>query len=137
MPAKHATVPDDAFTTKTRRTLDRLTDEPASETGSTTSAHGSTVMPEGGVTVSQQKGGRVSQEEGDTVLLSSRVVGKSGGEKTTFYLRPDQLDKLDELVYQYKKRTGRRINRNDVVRQLVDQADVEALLGVQGSARQG
>lgn len=137
MPAKRATVPDDAFKTKTRRTLDRLTDEPASEGDAPTAAHGSTVIPEGSSTVLPPKGNDVLREDIDTVLPSSRVVGKTGGEKTTFYLRPDQLDQLDELVYQYKKRTGRRINRNDVVRQLIDQADVEALLGVQGSDRQG
>lgn len=137
MPAKRATVPDDAFKTKTRRTLDRLTDEPASEGDAPTAAHGSTVIPQGSATVLHPKGNEVLREDVDTVLPSSRVVGKTGGEKTTFYLRPAQLDQLDELVYQYKKRTGRRINRNDVVRQLIDQADVEALLGVQGSDRQG
>jgi hypothetical protein len=49
-------------------------------------------------------------------------------QKTTFYLTPGQLDTLDELAYGYKRRTGKRINRNDIVRFLVEHARLEALL---------
>ncbi len=49
-------------------------------------------------------------------------------QKTTFYLTPGQLDMLDELAYDYKRRTGKRINRNDIVRFLVEHARLEALL---------
>ena len=41
---------------------------------------------------------------------------------------PDQLDKLDELAYTYKKRTGRRIDRQDIVRTLIDRCDLDTLI---------
>jgi hypothetical protein len=52
-------------------------------------------------------------------------------EKVPFYLRPDQLDKLDELALAYRKHTGQRLNRNDIIRQLVDQCDLDMLLTAQ------
>ncbi len=48
--------------------------------------------------------------------------------KTSFYLTQAQLDKLDELAYAYKRHTGKRINRNDIMRFLVDHARLETLL---------
>jgi len=56
-------------------------------------------------------------------------------EKVTFYLRPDQLDKLDELVLAYRRRTGKRINRNALLRQLIDQVDLSLLLDAHESSR--
>jgi hypothetical protein len=47
---------------------------------------------------------------------------------TSFYLDESQLDKLDDLSHEYKKRTGKRINRNDIVRALIDETDLEHLL---------
>ena len=44
-------------------------------------------------------------------------------------MRPDQVDKLDELALAYKRKTGKRVNRNDLVRQLIDQAELDDLLG--------
>ena len=49
-------------------------------------------------------------------------------EKLTLYLFPRQSDKLDELLMQYKKRTGKRIQRNKVMRKLINQATLETLL---------
>lgn len=49
---------------------------------------------------------------------------------TSFYLPPDQLKKLDDLAYTYNGRTGKRINRNDVVRHLVKTADMGSLQGL-------
>jgi len=54
-------------------------------------------------------------------------TGKAGNEKISFYLRPDQVDKLDELALAYKKRTGVRLNRNELVRRLIDRADLDLL----------
>lgn len=48
-------------------------------------------------------------------------------EKVSFYLRPDQIDKLDELTFAYKKRTGKRINRIELVRQLIDLCTLDML----------
>jgi hypothetical protein len=49
-------------------------------------------------------------------------------EKVTFYLRPDQVEKLDELVLTYKRRTGRRTNRNALMRLMLDRVDLDFLL---------
>ncbi|SRR5579884_190426 len=40
--------------------------------------------------------------------------------QTSFYLSPDQLLKLDSLAHTHYVQTGTRINRNDIVRHLVD-----------------
>jgi hypothetical protein len=49
---------------------------------------------------------------------------------TSFYLTPLQLRKLDDLAYTYNGRTGRRINRNDIIRHLVDTCDIGNLQGL-------
>jgi len=43
---------------------------------------------------------------------------------TSFYLTSTQLRKLDDLAYIYNGRTGKRINRNDIIRHLVDTCDI-------------
>jgi Uma2 family endonuclease len=64
---------------------------------------------------------------GKTATQKDRDEG-SGTEKISFYLRPDQLDKLDELALAYKKQVGTRINRNEIVRRLIDRCDLRLLL---------
>jgi hypothetical protein len=49
---------------------------------------------------------------------------------TSFYLTPAQLRKLDDLAYTYNGRTGKRINRNDIIRHLVDICDIGNLQGL-------
>jgi hypothetical protein len=49
-------------------------------------------------------------------------------EKLTLYLFPRQSDKLDALIVEYKKRTGKRVQRNKLMRMLIDQASLEAIL---------
>ncbi len=49
---------------------------------------------------------------------------------TSFYLTDKQLRKLDDLAYIYNGRTGKRINRNDVIRHLVDTCDIGNLHGL-------
>ncbi len=49
---------------------------------------------------------------------------------TSIYLTPEQLRKLDDLAYTYNGRTGKRINRNDIVRRLVDTCDIGSLQGL-------
>jgi uncharacterized coiled-coil protein SlyX len=39
----------------------------------------------------------------------------------------EQEQKLDDLAYEYKKRTGKCINRNDIVRHLIDHCIIEEL----------
>ena len=47
---------------------------------------------------------------------------------TSIYLDDTQLDKLDELSLEYKKRRGKRINRNDIIRALVDRTDLDEII---------
>ncbi len=45
----------------------------------------------------------------------------------TFYLTKEQEDKLTGLEYEYFRLTGKRINRNDIVRYLVDQCTIATI----------
>ena len=50
--------------------------------------------------------------------------------KTSFYPRLDQLDKLDDLAAEYNRlyrRKRPRINRNDIIRFLIDLCDLDML----------
>lgn len=49
---------------------------------------------------------------------------------TTFYLNDEQLTKLDELALAFKKHKRKRIGRNEIVRALVDQVDLQMLLNL-------
>lgn len=44
--------------------------------------------------------------------------------QTSFYLSPEQLVKLDSLAHTHYLQTGSRINRNDIVRFLVDRCRI-------------
>ena len=50
-------------------------------------------------------------------------------QKVSFYLDEElHLDKLDELARHYKRRTGRKVNRQDVLRKLIENSSIEDLL---------
>ncbi len=109
MAPKRATIPSDAFA-KPPSALDKLTGRAHTEDTATRQER-NTVLQQGSNTVKQQSG-----------------ADESAREKITFYLRPDQIDKLDELVLAYKRQTGTRINRNELVRRLIDLCDLDLLL---------
>jgi len=125
MPSKRAQIPGEVFA-KRPSALDKLTGA-APEVDTTPPQDSATALRQGGNTLIQQNG--------DTAM--QHAIGKGAGEKTTFYLRPDQIDKLDELVTSYKRYTGKRkgVNRNDIVRRLIDRADLSML--VQGESEEG
>jgi hypothetical protein len=137
MSAKRATVPGDALTRRPTA-LDKLTGRTAEtdyEEATVEPQNSETVLLESGETSSQQFSNTVIQENSNTVSENNSYTGKQqngntakAGEKISFYLRADQVDRLDELVLTFKKRTGKRINRNDIVRQLVDQCDLDTLV---------
>ena len=77
-----------------------------------------TVVPSQSETAIQQQSRKVKP-------LNSTTVKKEV--KVSFYLTPEQEQKLDDLAYEHKKRTGKRINRNDIVRHLVDNCSIEDL----------
>lgn len=55
------------------------------------------------------------------------------GERATIelslYLRPRHDEKLEDLRRAYKRRTGKKISANELIRRLIDQASIEDLLG--------
>src|SRR5262245_51072852 len=106
MPAKRATVPDNVFGQK-GSALDKLTGRAPAERGPG-EEHSNTVLPQSSDTVSPQ-------DRGD----------QEAREKLSVYLRPDQVDKLDELALEYRRRTGKRISRVEVVRRLIDASDLQ------------
>ncbi len=127
MSGRRAAVPGGVFG-KRPTALEKLTGAGATSGPTTSQQNSDTVIPSDGGTVRPQHGDTAAPSDGDTVAAPGHKAGKAGAEKTTFYLRPDQLDKLDELAYTYKKRTGRRIDRQDIVRTLIDRCDLATLL---------
>lgn len=104
---------------------DRATDAPADR---------DTVGPSAGPTVTREHRGTVSRSDRETLeLWHGSTVGAFDRatvrhlQKTSFYLSPAHLEKLDDLAHAYKKRTGQRINRNDIIRHLVEQCALEQL----------
>ncbi len=81
-----------------------------------------TVVPSQSETAIQQQSRKVKP-------LNSTTVKKEV--KVSFYLTPEQEQKLDDLAYEHKKRTGKRINRNDIVRHLVDYCSIEDLQNIE------
>lgn len=78
-----------------------------------------TVKPQNVNTVLPQGSETVEPLNGETVKP----------QKVSFYLETElHLDKLDDLVRLYRKKTGRRINRQDVVRKLIENSSIESIL---------
>ncbi len=71
----------------------------------------------------------VAQQEGKEVLQGEvGEVDEEALEKVTFYITLSQLEKLEDMVHTYKKRTKvRRANRSDIIRSLIDQVTIEDL----------
>lgn len=50
-------------------------------------------------------------------------------EKVSFYITASQLNRLYDLVNEYRKRTGiRKVNRNDIIRLILDQTNLDHIL---------
>jgi hypothetical protein len=110
MAPKRANVPNTAFG-KAPGALDKLTGRVPIE---------DTVVPQDIKTSTSQPS--------NTAIPQNSGEGKANTEKFTIYVSPDQLDKLDELALAYRKRTGKRINRNVIMRKLIDVCDLDLLL---------
>lgn len=72
-------------------------------------------------------------EQRQNILSSAQqdkeLPDKNSGkrQKISFYLSIEQVNKLDDLIYEHRKIKGIRLNRNDVIRHLIDQCTIEAL----------
>lgn len=68
----------------------------------------------------------INQSE-NTVIMQSQAKRTNKTdlrERATFYLDLEQAQKLDEMILAYRKQTGKRVNRNEIVRYLLDACDV-------------
>lgn len=118
MAPKRANVPNTAFG-KAPGALDKLTGRVPSEDAPS---------PPDIETATPQDVKTDTPENSKTVSRQSGVEGKANTEKFTIYVSSEQLDKLDELALAYRKRTGKRINRNVIMRKLIDVCDLDLLL---------
>ena len=92
-------------------------------------SHASTVVPQVREEVKPLDRDDTIQSNGKTVLQqSSEAVRKS--EKISFYLTPEETRKLNDLEYEQRNRTGRRVNRNDLIRHLIDICTSESFDGM-------
>ena len=90
----------------------RATQEAQSTAPTVTSSPIPTVTPFSGETVEQQERKAVQKD------------------KVSFYLNPEQRKKLDTLTVEFWQQNGRMLNRNDIVRHLIDQCDIRNLQGL-------
>jgi len=94
-----------------RATQEAQTPSPAQQT---------TVTPLNSGTVAHPNRETVPQQELNTEQ-------KKAKKKVSFYLDQEQEDKLDTLELQFRQHK-KKINRNDIVRYLIDQCDSDQLL---------
>ncbi len=126
MSPKRASVPQDTYGNRPSA-LDKLTGRAPQNIPAHQTEKGDQQFPSPSVEQENRKTGE--PQDSNTVLLQSAEKDDSSTrEKITFYLRPDQIDKLDELTLAYKRQTGKRLNRNALVRQLIDRCTLDMLL---------
>jgi len=83
-----------------------------------------------------QEGQSTTQQEdtppavsGHTIKRQSRNTVKSGKTvKITIYPSQEQLDKLYDFMEAYRRKTGIKINQQDLIRRIIDVADVNTVL---------
>lgn len=100
-------------------------------------------IPQSGKTVSSKKTNTIKQKEGnntkpqsDKGMLSQpihTVIPQSNTtpdkrDRVTFYLNPGQREKLEELRIEYRKKTGERINEQELIRRVIDRLTLNSLL---------
>ena len=63
----------------------------------------------------------VKRQSGNTVKSSKTV-------KITIYPNQEQLDKLYDFMEAYRHKTGIKINQQDLIRRIIDVADIDTVL---------
>ena len=87
----------------------------------------SQLIQEGGSTTQQEdtataeRGNTVKPQSGNTVKSSKTV-------KITIYPNQEQLDKLYDFIEAYRHKTGIKINQQDLIRRIIDVADIDTVL---------
>ena len=59
---------------------------------------------------------------------SSNTVKSSKTVKITIYPSQEQLDKLYDFMEAYRRKTGIKINQQDLIRRIIDVADINTVL---------
>jgi hypothetical protein len=83
-----------------------------------------------------QEGRSTPQQEDTPTADNSKTVKhqnsntvKSGKTvKITIYPSQEQLDKLYDFMEAYRRKTGIKINQQDVIRRIIDVADIDTVL---------
>jgi hypothetical protein len=89
--------------------------------------HRETATPQSNINTASQQGSETVSQQERSKTVSQQDSETAYTEKISFYLTPEQADKLDDLAHAYKKRTHKRINRNHIVRHLIEQCSIESL----------
>lgn len=93
---------------------------------STLQQHGNTVIDSN---VQQSNNTAIPQ---DTVKQQSSKVVQNGKtaqrEKITFYLDPEQANKLYDFMEAFRKQTGVKINQQDMLRRIIDVITIDTVL---------
>ena len=79
----------------------------------------STPQPED--TPTTESSNTVKPQRGNTVKSSKTV-------KITIYPNQEQLDKLYDFMEAYRRKTGIKINQQDLIRRIIDVADIDTVL---------
>jgi hypothetical protein len=68
-------------------------------------------------------------DSGNTVKPQSGNTAKSGKTvKITIYPSQEQLDKIYDFMEAYRQKTGIKINQQDLIRRIIDVADINTVL---------
>jgi hypothetical protein len=87
----------------------------------------SQLIQEGGSTPQQED--TPSADSSNTAKQQSGKTSKSGKTvKITIYPGQDQLDKLYDFMEAYRRKTGIKINQQDLIRRIIDVADIHTVL---------
>ena len=71
-----------------------------------------------------------AQQDATPTAENSNTVKPQGGKtvKITIYPSQEQLDKLYDFMEAYRRKTGIKINQQDLIRRIIDVADVNTVL---------
>jgi len=72
-------------------------------------------------TATTESSNTVKPQRGNTVKNSKTV-------KITIYPNQEQLDKLYDFMEAYRHKTGIKINQQDLIRRIIDVADIDTVL---------
>jgi hypothetical protein len=83
-----------------------------------------------------QEGRSTPQQEDTAPLESSNTVKQQSGKtakgsktvKITIYPSHEQLEKLYDFMEAYRRKTGIKINQQDLIRRIIDVVDINAVL---------